>query len=282
MDDTDLATSPAPAVVLDMTDWIAYRFDGVDWLIASGAVEPWKNDKETRASLFAFLTRRLLVARRLRSRVGVPPGRDGTLDGTLDGTPSIPRRPLAVQVRSMKDRPTRHETFMDEGATTAGVVVRVARARSRRRNRRRIRGRLLHDGRNRDVFHGERDAARVRRTIRIRLNTIGDARHRWSVGPSASRSPGTSFASRRTCAGTCGRTSRPSARIRTNRRARVRSVRGVQATSFPVGSSTERGLVVVQRRWRTIAPWRTTRARRGQGEELGETAEMDGRRRGIR
>ena len=122
MDDTDLATirGPAPAVVLDMTDWIAYRFDGVDWLIASGAVEPWKNDKETRASLFAFLTRRpssslVDAVAALRSRVGVPPGRDGTLDGTLDGTPSIPRRPLlAVQVRSMKDRPTRHETFMDE------------------------------------------------------------------------------------------------------------------------------------------------------------------------
>jgi hypothetical protein len=130
MDDTDLATirGPAPAVVLDMKDWIPYRFDGVDWLIARGAVEPWKNDKETRASLFAFLTRRpssslVDAVATLRSRVGLAPRRDGAIDGTLEGnidgtlegTPSAPRRPLlAVQVRSMKDRATRHETFMDE------------------------------------------------------------------------------------------------------------------------------------------------------------------------
>ena len=241
MDDTDLATiqGPAPAVVLDMTDWIAYRFDGVDWLIASGAVEPWKNDKETRASLFAFLTRRpssplVDAAAALRSRVGVPPGRDGTLDGTLDGTPSTPRRPLlAVQVRSMKDRPTRHETFMDEERQRR-VWWCASRLAARVLERTGVGGGDGIAAASVDVFFTT-DEPEMYSTANETLRAFGAVRfdphpfehtatpatratqtttcpRRWRNG-SSSATPtrwcarGRVSASRRTCAGTCGRTS---------------------------------------------------------------------------
>ena len=112
-----------------MTDWIAYRFDGVDWLIASGAVEPWKNDKETRASLFAFSPVVLLVAvdavARSEAASGYP--QDATAPSTAPSTaplrhPDVPPR----RAGAVDEGPPAARGVHGRGATTAGVVVRVA------------------------------------------------------------------------------------------------------------------------------------------------------------